>query len=265
MFVRHFVLAFALAVLASGFSSQPGQGDSCIVPGSGGFFNSIAARYDLLNQVISLGFHGSWRTSAINKILPAQSVLDISTGTGDLAISVAANRSIRVVGLDPSPEMLKVARDKVNRFENSIGDIRLVTGVAEALPFDSDSFDAAAVAFGVRNFQDRQKGLNEMSRVLKPNGKWAILELSLTDGDQLLDRATRLFVTGIVPRVASIISGNRKAYEYLSDSMRKFPDEKEFCKMLEAAGLVVESQKRLSPLGMGPFLYSGIKSSDRDN
>lgn len=261
MFAHYIFLVFTLAVLPSGLSSQPSQEDSCIVPGSGSFFNTIAARYDILNQVISLGFHGSWRTSAIKKILPAQSVLDISTGTGDLAISVAANRSIRVVGLDPSPEMLKVARDKINRFANSIGDVRLVTGVAEALPFESDSFDAVAVAFGVRNFQDRQKGLSEMSRVLKPNGKWVILELSLTDGDQFLERATRLFVTDLVPRVASIISGNREAYEYLSDSMRTFPNEKEFCNMLEAAGLVVESQERLSPFGMGPFLYSGIKRS----
>ncbi|CAN8064176.1 unnamed protein product [Agarophyton chilense] len=255
-------MVVVLTALVCSASCREVENDSHVVLGSGQFFDKIAARYDVLNQVISLGLHGCWRRSAIRKILPAKSVLDVSTGTGDLAISVAGNRSIRVVGLDPSTEMLKVAREKANRFAKIIGDLQLVEGVAEKLPFESESFDAVAVAFGVRNFQDIRKGLAEMGRVLRPGGRWVILEVGFTNGDRFLEKVYRIFVTKIMPKVAGFFSGNRGAYQYLSDSMQRFPEVEQFIVMLEEAGLHVETQERLTPLGMGPFLYSGNKSPE---
>ncbi|KAI0563851.1 ubiE/COQ5 methyltransferase [Gracilaria domingensis] len=244
------ILAVTTAALICRVYSEERGEESCVVPGSGKFFDKIAARYDFLNQVISLGLHGSWKNSAIKKILPAESVLDISTGTGDLALSLAANRSIRVVGLDPSAEMLKIAQEKLNGVANSIGNVDLVEGVAEELPFESESFDAVTVAFGVRNFQDTRKGLQEMARILKQGGRWAILEAGFSSGDSFLEKFHRVFVTGIMPKVAGIVSGNRGAYEYLSASMQEFPEVEDFVKMVEEAGLKVEAHERLAPFGM---------------
>lgn len=266
MHVVALLVAIIIALSATNISNRKareyingGSATSSVTPGSGEFFDSIAQRYDLLNQVISLGYHASWRRAAIQHVLPADSVLDVSTGTADLAINIAADRSVRVVGLDPSQEMLKIGHRKLEQKSAMVGSVELVEGVAEALPFEKDSFDAVIVAFGVRNFQNRSQGLAEMSRVLKPGGKCVILELSLPAGRGLLDRAVRLFVTNIMPKIASFIAGKEEAYQYLSNSMAAFPNTTEFEKMMEAVGLKLASHERLPPFGRGPNLYAALK------
>lgn len=227
--------------------------------GSGQFFDEIAPTYDLLNHVISLGYHITWRRTAISKIIPTNSVLDVSTGTGDVALAIATNHSVRVVALDPSTEMLAYARNKHTAAGNLVGPIEFVQGFVEDLPFKDASFDAVTVAFGVRNFADRLKGLSEIARVLVPNGTVVILEVSLPTQSGPLSTVARFFVKRIVPIMGTVISGNTRAYEYLGNSMDEFPDSVEFSDLLNRAGLHVISYDRLPPLGNGPDLYVASK------
>lgn len=233
--------------------------DSNVRPGSGEFFDSVASRYDILNQIISLGHDMSWRKLAIQKVLPAESVLDVSTGTADLAITMAVNRSMRIVGIDPSSEMLAIGRQKIARAKGLIGDVELIQGVVEDLPFPDESFHGVIVGFGVRNFEDRLKGLSEMARVLQPEGKMVILENTIPTGNDIKSRCTRFFISYIMPRIAGMVSGNTHGYMYLSESMAEFPQREEFSKILKHLGLDVQEYQRLSPLGMGPELYVATK------
>lgn len=230
------------------------------IPGSGEFFDKVASSYDLLNQIISLGYHAKWRQAAEQKLFLASSVLDVSTGTADLALSIAKNRSVRIVGLDPSEEMLRLARAKRDSAGDHIGDVTFVKGVAEQLPFEDESFDAVVVAFGVRNFRDRQRGLEEMARVVRKGGAFVVLEASMPREDAFLGKMARMFIKGFVPMIGGIVAGNAEAYGYLRDSMASFPDVDVFVDMLTAAGVTVEEHERLGPFGLGPDLYHGLKS-----
>lgn len=264
MYISVLVVA-AIAIYASHISTKQadlfinGPKTDSARPGSGKFFDSIASTYDVLNQVISLGMHENWRRRAISTITPTTSVLDVSTGTGDIAIALATNRSVKVTALDPSVEMLRVARRKIELASANIGPVSVVEGVAENLPFADESFQSVIVSFGVRNFQDRQKGLAEMARVLVPEGRLAILELSISNDAGLLQRVARVFVNGVVPTIGGFISGNKNAYRYLANSMGDFPGKEDFTKMLKTAGLELETYQRLSPFGMGPELYCASK------
>lgn len=229
-------------------------------PGSGRFFDDLAGRYDVLNRVISLGFDRSWRTHAVTKLLPAEYVLDVSTGTGDVVRALLAHDTPprRVVGVDPSHEMLRLARRK---FAQTAADVEFVPGVAEQLPFDDGLFDAVIVSFGVRNFAQRDRGLSELARVIRPGGTLVILEVSMTHNKSFLSRVKNVFVTAVMPRAASLLSGHPFAYRYLSDSMHQFPDVPEFSRMLRNAGFGTVSHERLAPFGMGPDLYSCTKQT----
>lgn len=232
--------------------------------GSGVFFDGIASRYDLLNRIISLGMDSNWRREAISQALPAYSLLDVSTGTADLAIAVAEkSASIRVVGIDPSREMLARGREKISKARPGLGNIQLVEGIAERLPFGDETFDAVVCAFGVRNFQNREKGLQEMVRVLRTGGKLVVLELCMPHGDGMLDVAGRIFVKEVMPKIASLLSGNPGAYRYLRDSMESFPRADKFKGMLREAGLSVIEHKRLAPFKQGPDLYTAVKRGTR--
>lgn len=258
------ILACAIAILAAVFSNKQSQDfikkpEETSQPGSGAFFDGVAHRYDLLNRVISLGMDTQWRNEAIRKALPAKSFLDVSTGTADLAIAVAANRSIEVIGIDPSAEMLARGREKLSRAGNALRNVKLLKGVAEDLPFGDERFDAVVVAFGVRNFQNRKKGLHEMARVLKVGGRLVVLELSMPQGEGFKDVVARVFIKKIMPKVAALVSGNPSAYRYLSDSMRSFPGAEMFKLMLKETGLSVTEHRRLSPFGLGPDLYTAVK------
>ncbi len=215
-------------------------------PGSGAMFDNIAARYDLVNRVTSLGMDRGWRRRAVRALeLGANAhVLDVATGTGDVAIAVArAYPDARVTGIDPSPGMLEVARRKLGELS---GRIELVTGDAQALPFPDGAFDGVIIAFGIRNVPDRPRALAEMARVTRAGGRVVVLELSEPEPG-LVGSMARLHVHRIVPRLGAWLSGAAE-YRYLEQSIAAFPPPAEFERLLASAGLAsIERQ----PLGFG--------------
>lgn len=258
------LLAFGTAVLAIliALRNPPSPATGYTSPGSGSFFDTVASRYDLLNRIISLGLDTEWRRSAVDAALPAASVLDVSTGTGSLALAVAQRSPrTRVVGIDPSRDMLALGHVKVAAGGKQFEKVHLQEAVAENLPFEDESFDAVVVAFGVRNFQHRDKGIGEMIRVLKVGGRLVILELSTPAGKGVKDTVARLFINKAMPKIASFVSGNPSAYQYLSESMAKFPTPERFVEILRKRGLTMKAHRRLSPFGLGPDLYTAVKSS----
>lgn len=202
--------------------------------GSGAMFDAIAPRYDLLNRLISLGIDQRWRrkTVAALNLQHGQKALDLATGTADLALMVAERTGASVVGLDPSANMLDVGRSKLGAFE---GQIQLVEGDAQSLPFDDDTFDGVCMAFGIRNVPDRDAALAEIARVTRPGGRVAILELSEPKSG-LMGSLARFHMHTIVPMLGSWLSGSRE-YRYLPDSIARFPAPEQFCQMMAAAGL----------------------------
>jgi demethylmenaquinone methyltransferase / 2-methoxy-6-polyprenyl-1,4-benzoquinol methylase len=207
-------------------------------PGSGEMFDAIAARYDMVNRVLSFGVDQSWRraTVAALRIGPGARVLDVATGTGDLAIQVArAAPDVRVVGIDPSAKMLEIGRRKLE--SAALGDrVELHAGDAQELPFPDAEFDGVCIAFGIRNVPDRARGLREMARVTRPGGRVAILELSEPRG--VLAPIARLHVHTLVPWVGALLSGARE-YRYLERSIAAFPAPEQFAEMMRQAGLEV--------------------------
>jgi len=205
--------------------------------GSGAMFDGIARRYDLLNRVISLGIDQSWRrqTVAALKLEPGARILDLATGTADLAIMVARREpQARVVGLDPSSGMLEVGREKIAR--SGLSDrVELVSGDAESLPFEDSSFDGVCIAFGIRNVPDRDRALREMARVTRAGGRIAILELSEPRGG-ILRPFARFHIHTVVPYLGALLSGQRE-YHYLQRSIAAFPPAEEFTARIAASGL----------------------------
>jgi len=199
-------------------------------------FDRIARRYDLLNRLMSLGRDQAWRRRTVEalELRPGRRVLDLATGTADVALLVAgAAPGVSVVGLDPSAEMLGIGRRKVAARELA-GRIELQRGDAEALPFESRSFDACCMAFGIRNVPDRRRALEEIARVTRPGGRVAILELSEPRG--ALAPLSRFYVHHVVPALGSLLSGERE-YRYLQQSIAAFPPPDEFEALLAASGL----------------------------
>jgi len=211
-------------------------------------FDAIAGRYDLLNRVLSLGIDQSWRKRAVAalELEAGARVLDIATGTADLALVAArAAEAVTVVGLDPSRAMLDVGREKVER-AGLAAHIELREGDAQALPFDDDSFDATMIAFGIRNVPDRLCAAREMRRVTRPGGRIAILELAEPRGG-LLGPAARFHVHTVVPWLGALLSGANE-YRYLQRSIAAFPPPEQFAELLGEAGLRV---LRVAPLTFG--------------
>ncbi|HEY6081291.1 MAG TPA: bifunctional demethylmenaquinone methyltransferase/2-methoxy-6-polyprenyl-1,4-benzoquinol methylase UbiE [Polyangiaceae bacterium] len=205
-------------------------------------FDGIAHRYDLVNRVISLGIDQSWRKKTVRslQLSPGARVLDLATGTGDLAILVASmHPDVSIVGVDPSEKMLEVGRRKLR--ENGLDQrISLEVGDAQALAFPDRTFEGLCIAFGIRNVPDRLKGLREMARVTKAGGRVAILELSEPRGG-VLGPLARFHVHSVVPAVGALLSG-AKEYRYLQKSIAAFPPATEFEAMMNEAGLrVVDS------------------------
>jgi len=207
--------------------------------GSGRMFDGIAERYDLVNRVISLGIDQRWRRRAVRALAlgPGARVLDVATGTADLAILTAESQaSATVVGVDPSERMLAIGRDKVARRELAER-IELRTGDAEMLPFDDASFDAVSIAFGIRNVPDRERGLAEMARVTRPGGRVVVLELS-EPPPGFFGPFARFHMHTLVPYVGGLISGAPE-YKYLVRSIAAFPPAAEFADKMRGAGLDV--------------------------
>lgn len=230
--------------------SEPVSPSQAVVrtDGSGEMFDRIAERYDLLNRILSLGIDQRWRklTTSALELPEGGRVLDLATGTADLAMLVARREpTVSIVGLDPSARMLEVGRRKVGA-AGLDGRIELVQGDAQELPFEDDSFDGTCIAFGIRNVPDRPRALREMARVTKPGGRVAILELS-EPRKGLLGPLARFHVHTVVPWLGSLLSGARE-YRYLQRSIAAFPPAEEFAGIMEAAGLEV---LRVQPLTFG--------------
>lgn len=211
-------------------------------------FDAIAPRYDLLNRLLSFGVDQGWRREAIRAMSLGESyrALDLATGTADLALLTARTHpGGQVVGVDPSSQMLEVGRAKVER-AGLTARVTLMSGSAESLPFESGSFDAVSIAFGIRNVPDRGKALGEMARVTRAGGRIVVLELSEPRGG-LLGPLARFHVHTMVPFVGGLLSGSRE-YAYLQRSIAAFPPPDQFSQLMEDSGLAV---KRVSPLTFG--------------
>ena len=225
--------------------------------GSGAMFDAIAPRYDLLNRIISLGIDRRWRRLTVDALRFRQdaAVLDVATGTGDLAL-LAARRQAWVTALDPSRAMLAIAARKAQARGLSAR-VDLVPGDAQALPFPDASFDAAMIGFGIRNVPDRPRALAEMTRVLRPGARLAVLELSEPRGG-LLGRLARFHVHHFVPWIGGLLSGSRE-YRYLQQSIAAFPPPDRFCELMRDAGLRDVSAR---PLSFGVcHLYVGTRGA----
>lgn len=201
-------------------------------------FDSISDRYDGLNRVITLGADLLWRKRLIRMVsdLHPDSILDIATGTGDLALAFAQTPAKHIVGLDLSPGMLEVGKKKVLR-ERLEDKITMVLGDSEALQFEDASFDAVTVAFGVRNFENLEQGLSEIFRVLKPGGCLAILETSVPE-KQPFKWGYELYGKYILPGIGKALSRQSTAYSYLSESAAAFPYGDQFNNILRKIGFI---------------------------
>ena len=224
--------------------------------GSGLMFDQIAKRYDLLNRLISLGLDQSWRKKLVASLPNEGELLDVATGTADVALALANTYSeTSVVGLDPSVNMLDVGHIKLER-RSLKQRITLDVGTALDMPYESNRFAGNCVAFGVRNFPDRLLGMKEMNRVTKAGGPVAVLELS-EPRDGLFSPFVRLHVHHVVPWMGAILSGN-KEYRYLQKSVQAFPPPQDFAALMEEAGIEDVKVERM-PFGVA-HLYVGRAS-----
>jgi demethylmenaquinone methyltransferase/2-methoxy-6-polyprenyl-1,4-benzoquinol methylase len=201
-------------------------------------FDTISGNYDGLNRVISFGIDIKWRkrvVSIISEKNPSK-ILDIATGTGDLAINMAKTGAKEIIGLDISSGMLEIGRRKV--LEKNLGNtIWMIVGDSENLPFESNSFDAITVAFGVRNFENLEKGLQEIHRVLKPEGSFVVLETSIPSKAPY-KQGYKFYTKFILPAIGKLFSKDRSAYAYLSESAAAFPYGKQFNNILSKIGFI---------------------------
>jgi demethylmenaquinone methyltransferase/2-methoxy-6-polyprenyl-1,4-benzoquinol methylase len=221
-------------------------------------FDSIAWRYDFLNHFLSFSIDRIWRRKAIHEISRLKknpAILDVATGTGDLAIAAMKLNPSKVTGVDISKKMLEFGKEKLIR--KGLSDrIELIQGDSENLPFDDDCFDVAMVAFGVRNFADPLKGLSEMKRVVRNSGMIMVLEFSKPSGF-LFRTVYNFYFRNILPFFGKLFSKDKAAYKYLPDSVMKFPDNEEFLKLLSLAGFSLTHQIKLT--GGVASIYTGIK------
>jgi demethylmenaquinone methyltransferase / 2-methoxy-6-polyprenyl-1,4-benzoquinol methylase len=221
-------------------------------------FNSIAWRYDFLNHFLSFGTDYFWRRKAIRIISKHKKnplILDVATGTADLAIASIRIDPVKVKGIDISEGMLEIGKSKVNKkgLENKI---ELLKGDSEKIDFEKNTFDVSMVAFGVRNFADPLKGLSEMCRVTKPGGIIMVLEFSKPKGF-FFRHLYNFYFMHILPMFGKVFSKDSNAYNYLPESVMKFPDNEEFLKLLALSGFTDGRQKKLS--GGIASIYTGFK------
>lgn len=210
---------------------------SARVDGSGAMFDRIADRYDMLNRIMSLGMDRGWRKQLVRSLDagPDACFLDVATGTADVALALAKTYpTSTVVGLDASQGMIDVGRGKVTA--RALDDrIELLVGDAQAMPFETDRFHGACIAFGIRNVPDRALGISEMARVTRPGGKVSVLELG-EPRQGFMAPLARFHVHTVVPRLGSLLSGSDE-YDYLQRSIAAFPPADVFCELMRTAGL----------------------------
>jgi demethylmenaquinone methyltransferase/2-methoxy-6-polyprenyl-1,4-benzoquinol methylase len=198
-------------------------------------FESISKDYDLMNDLITFKYHSKWKKeiAMIGKEDNPKVILDIATGTGDIAINLSKLKDSQIIGVDISEKMLNVAGDKIRKM--NITNITLELSKAEKLKYKNNFFDLISIGYGVRNFEDLFNGLKESYRVLKKNGKLIILETSVPN-NFLIKYLYLLFTSIYIPLISFIFTKNMKAYNYLLDSTKEFPHEKEFKKILGSVG-----------------------------
>lgn len=209
-------------------------------------FDNIASRYDFLNHFLSLGIDKVWRRRAI-KILSefkTDLLLDVATGTGDFAIAASELKTTKIVAFDISEKMINIGRIKSERLGLS-NLIEFVKGDSEEMPFSNQEFDAITVAFGVRNFENIEKGLCEFYRVLKPEGVAVILEFSKPKYFPF-KQLYFFYFFAILPFVGKLVSKDHSAYSYLPESVMVFPDDQKFLTILKSCGFSRTKQKRLT-------------------
>ncbi len=212
-----------------------------------GIFSSIAGRYDAFNMLASMGIDRLWRRELVKACAlgPEDRVLDLCAGTGDVAMTVAKNaQPAAIVVTDFTPEMLEVAKEKLARYE---GPTEFVVELADAqeLPFADGEFDVATVAFGVRNLPDRSRNFAEVRRVLKPGGRYVILEFSRPPF-ALWRGLYHAYLRHGIPAIGGALTGERSGFVYLNDSIRRFPAQEELAAELRAAGFTAISWRNMS-------------------
>ena len=205
-------------------------------------FANIAPRYDLLNHILSANIDKRWRRRVVKRLKPllpqGARVLDIGCGTGDLSIELFENTAAEVTGIDFCAPMLKLAKTKAP-------ELQFIEGDALRLPFAEASFDGLTIGFALRNLADVERGLRELLRVLKPNGTVAILEFS-RPVNPVFASFVRFYNWRLLPWIGGFVSGSRGAYEYLPDSISKFPNQETLASMMRAAGFAEVSFENLS-------------------
>lgn len=211
-------------------------------------FNNIAPKYDFLNQLLSLGIHKGWRKKAIELIKDKKpkTILDIATGTGDFAIEAMKLSPDKVVGVDISEGMLKLGIEKINKLGLQ-HKIELKLGDSENLPFGDNSFDAITVGFGVRNFENLEKGIADIHRVLNNGGVLSILEFSKPQNFPI-KQVYHFYFRYVTPLIGKIFSKDNSAYTYLPESVNAFPAGEDFLKVLQQAGF---KETKAYPLTFG--------------
>jgi len=227
-------------------------------------FAGVAPRYDLLNRLLSLGCDVLWRkaTARRTKLFQTNRILDVATGTGDLALSLTqAQPRALVVGSDFTRPMLELARKKIEA-RDLARQITLVLADGLNLPFPDQSFDTVTIAFGIRNMPDRKKALQELKRVLVPGGRVLILELTFSPSASL-KRFYRAYLTGLLPRLGGLVSGRGEAYEYLSGSILDFPQPEEFRELMIDSGFQ-GSGFRLFTFGAAALHWGERPAATRD-
>lgn len=221
-------------------------------------FDDIAVKYDFLNRFLSMGIDVQWRRKAIKRLEKEapQQLLDVATGTGDVALMAYKILSPeKITGVDISTGMLKIGREKVAKAGLS-DHIELLEADSAQLPFADNSFDAITVAFGVRNFQDLEKGLTEMRRVLKPGGRLVVLEFSRPH-NAVFKGLYRFYMDVVTPGIGKMFSHNKTAYSYLNKSAKAFPERNNFIHILNRVHF---KDTRFKALTMGICcIYEGIK------
>lgn len=222
-------------------------------------FDSVASKYDVMNDLMSGGVHRLWKNHIIRKIRPRAGLhyLDVAGGTGDIAFRIRerVGSNARITLCDLNAEMLSVGRDRA--IDRGYTDLNWITGNAESLPIPDETVDVYTIAFGLRNVTHIDTALGEALRVLKPGGRFYCLEFSRVD-EPFLARAYDAFSFGVIPRIGQIVAKDRESYQYLVESIRKFPPQPALKRRMEMAGF---SQCRFENLSFGvAAIHSGLKT-----
>ena len=201
-------------------------------------FDTISSKYDKLNRVISFGVDVKWRKKILKMVAAKKPniILDIATGTGDLAILLCQTNAHKIIGLDISAGMLEVGKQKIAHKKLS-DKIEMILGDSEKIPFDDNAFDAVTVAFGIRNFENLEIGLSEILRVLKPNGLFVILETSVPEKFPF-KQGYLFYSRNVLPIIGNLFSRDKVAYQYLSDSASIFPYGEKLNNILQKIGFI---------------------------